>query len=133
MNQDKFVHSGVKGMRWGVRKVRPSSGTGGKKTTRKKVQTKARKIRNTRLSEIDKRRIETAQRAMQKAENSIFGVAMAKVPGKLEYYHSYRAGTVTNGRGKTTKIHGVTHVTAKQVAVRTAIGLAALGFVAANY
>lgn len=133
MNQDELMHSGVKGMRWGVRKARPSSGTGGKKTTRKKVQAKARKIRNTRLSEIDKRRIETAQRAMQKAENSIFGVGMAKVPGKLEYYHSYRAGTVTNGRGKTTQIHGVTHVTAKQVAVRTAIGLAALGFVAANY
>ena len=133
MNQYELAHSGVKGMRWGVRKARPSSDTGGNKTTRKKVQTKARKIRNTRLSEIDKRRIETAQRAMQKAENSIFGVGMAKVPGKLEYYHSYRAGTVTDGRGKTTKIHGVTHVTAKQVAVRTAIGLAALGFVAANY
>lgn len=133
MNQYELMHSGVKGMRWGVRKARPSSGTGGNKTTRKKVQAKARKIRNTRLSEIDKRRIETAQRAMQKAENSIFGVGMAKVPGKLEYYHSYRAGTVTDGRGKTTKIHGVTHVTAKQVAVRTAIGLAALGFVAANY
>lgn len=133
MNQDELMHSGVKGMRWGVRKARPSGGAGGKKATRKKVQTKARKIRNTRLSEIDKRRIETAQRAIQKAENSIFGVGMAKVPGKLEYYHSYRAGTVTNGRGKSTKIHAVTHVTAKQVAVRTAIGLAALGFVAANY
>lgn len=142
MHQDELMHSGVKGMRWGVRKARSSSGNGGGRkptqkratsTQRKSVHSKARKIRNTRLSEIDKRRNETAQRAIQKAENSIFGVGMAKVPGKLEYYHSYRAGTITDNRGKTTKIHAVTHVTAKQVAVRTAIGLAALGFVAANY
>lgn len=135
MYQDEFMHSGVKGMRWGVRKARPSSGGGGgtkpapKKAARANVQKKARKIRGTRLSEIDRRRHETARRAMEKAENSIFGVGMAKVPGKLEYYHSYRAGTITDGRGRSTKIHGVTHVTAKQIAARTAIGFAALGVV----
>lgn len=141
MNQNELMHSGVKGMRWGVRKARPSSGSGGtksakktitptqKKAARANVQAKARKIRKTHLSEIDRRRNETARRAMEKAENSIFGVGMAKVPGKLEYYHSYRAGTITDGRGRSTKIHGVTHVTAKQIAARTAIGFAALGAV----
>ena len=141
MHQDEFTHSGVKGMRWGVRKARPSSGGGGRKSAqrgptstrqkaaRARVQSKAQKIRGARLSEIDRRRNETARRAMAKAEKSIFGVGMAKVPGKLEYYHSYRAGTVTDDRGRTTKIHAVTHVTAKQVAARTAIGFAALGAV----
>lgn len=134
MNQNEFMHSGVKGMRWGVRKARPSSGVGGTKSAQKKaaranVQARARKIRKTHLSEIDRRRNETARRAMEKAENSIFGVGMAKVPGKLEYYHSYRAGTITDSRGRSTKIHGVTHVTAKQIAARTAIGFAALGAV----
>ena len=31
MYRDEIMHSGVKGMRWGVRKARPSSGNGGGK------------------------------------------------------------------------------------------------------
>lgn len=135
MNQEELMHSGVKGMRWGVRKARPSSGNGGgkksstaqKKAARAKVQTKARRMRKVRLSDIDKMRNDAAKRAMQKAENSIFGTGMAKVPGKLEYYHSYRVGKVVDGRGKATKVHAVTHVTKNQVAARVALGLAVFG------
>ena len=38
MNQDELMHFGVKGMRWGVRKTRPSGGTSaGKKPTKTKL------------------------------------------------------------------------------------------------
>ena len=127
MNQDELMHSGVKGMRWGVRKARPSSGSGGKKVTRKKVQTKARKVRRARLSEIDRMRNETARRAMQKAEHRISGVGLAKVPGKLEWYHAYTVGKVRDARGRESKVHAVSQITGKQMATRMAIGLAAVG------
>lgn len=127
MNQYELMHSGVKGMRWGVRKARPSSGGSSKKATRKKVQTKARKIQRTRLSEIDRMRNETAVRAMQKAEHRISGVGLAKVPGKLEWYHAYTVGKVRDARGKESKVHAVSQITGKQMATRMAVGLAAVG------
>lgn len=127
MNQDELMHSGVKGMRWGVRKARPSSGTGGKKATRKKVQTKARKVQRIRLPEIDRMRNETARRAMLKAEHRISGVGLAKVPGKLEWYHAYTVGKVRDSRGRESKVHAVSQITGKQMATRIAFGLAAVG------
>lgn len=127
MKQDELMHSGVKGMRWGVRKARPSSGSGGKKATRKKVQTRARKIKRTRLSEIDRARNETAVRAMQKAERRISGVGLAKVPGKLEWYHAYTVGKTRDARGRESKVHAVSQITGRQMATRMAIGLAAVG------
>lgn len=133
MYQDELMHSGVKGMRWGVRKARPSSGSGGKKAARKKVQTKARKIKRTRLSEIDRARNETARRAMLKAEHRISGVGLAKVPGKLEWYHAYTVGKVRDARGRESKVHAVSQITGQQMANRIAIGLAAAGAISMAY
>ena len=142
MNQDELMHSGVKGMRWGVRKARPSSGSGGtkkitpaqKNAARAKAKAKAKKLKNTRLSDLDKRRNETAKRAMQKAERSIFGVGMAKVPGKIEFYRSVVTGGLVNSRtGETTKVHTIEAINTKKILKRAAIGAAVAGLVAANY
>lgn len=146
MNQNELMHSGVKGMRWGVRKARPSSGSGGtksakktitpaqKKAARAKVKAKATKIKNARLSALEKSRNETAKRAMEKAERSIFGVGMAKVPGKIEFYRSVVTGGLVNSRtGETTKVHTIEAINTKKILKRAAIGAAVAGLVAANY
>lgn len=132
MNQDKLIHSGVKGMRWGVRKARPSGGTSTGKTKlthaqKKKIRAKAKKeaqrLKETRLADLKKRRDAAAKRAADKAEKSIFGVGMSKVPGKLEYYHSYRIGTISDGKGKDVHVNHTSHVTPKKAMRRLAIGV----------
>lgn len=144
MNQDEIMHSGVKGMRWGVRKARPSSGGGGanpakkkitpaqKKAARAKVKAKAAKLKETRLVDIQKRRDAAMQRAAAKAEKSIMGVGMAKVPGKLEFYRSRMTGTISDGAGNKVRMHNVTKITPNKVLARAALGLAVAGLVAAN-
>lgn len=137
MNQEELMHSGVKGMRWGVRKARPSSSGGGKLThaQKKKIRAKAKKeaqrLKETRLADLNKRRDSAAKKATAKAEKSIFGVGMAKVPGKLEYYHSYRIGTISDGKGKDVKVSHVSHVTPKKAMARLAIGVGIASLMAA--
>lgn len=137
MYQDELMHSGVKGMRWGVRKARPSSGGGGKLThaQKKKIRARAKKeaqrIKETRLADLNKRRDSAAKKAAAKAEKSIFGVGMSKVPGKLEYYHSYRVGTISDGRGKDVKVNHTSHITPKKAMTRLAIGVGIASLMAA--
>lgn len=137
MYQDELMHSGVKGMRWGVRKARPSSGRGGKLThaQKKKIRARAKKeaqrIKETRLADLNKRRDSAAKKAAAKAEKSIFGVGMSKVPGKLEYYHSYRVGTISDGRGKDVKVNHTSHITPKKAMTRLAIGVGIASLMAA--
>lgn len=143
MNQDELMHSGVKGMRWGVRKARPSSGSGGKKSgkanltsaQKKKIRAQAKaeaeRIKKTRLADLEKRRNAAAKRAADKAEKSVFGVGMSKVPGKLEYYHSYRIGTISDGRGKDVKVNHTSRITPKKVMTRMAIGVGIASLMAA--
>ena len=140
MNQDELMHSGVKGMRWGVRKARPSGGTSAGKTKlthaqKKKIRAKAKKeaerIKATRLADLNKRRDSAAKKAAAKAEKSIFGVGMSKVPGKLEYYHSYRIGTISDGRGKDVKVNHTSHITPKKAMTRLAIGVGIASLMAA--
>ena len=106
MYQDELMHFGVKGMRWGVRKARPSSSTSGKKPAKPKlthaqkqeiraqVKKKARETRSRRLQDIQDRHVDTILRVTEKASNSVRGVAVAKVPGKLDFY---RARVKKNG------------------------------------
>lgn len=143
MNQNELMHSGVKGMRWGVRKARPSSGSGGRKSGKTKLsheqkkkiraqaKAKAEQIKKTRLADLEKRRDTAAKRAAEKAEKSIFGVGMSKVPGKLEYYHSYRIGTISDGRGKDVKVNHTSHITPKKAMARLAIGVGIASLMAA--
>lgn len=137
MYQDELMHSGVKGMRWGVRKARPSSGGGGKLThaQKKKIRARAKKeaqrIKETRLADLNKRRDSAAKKAAAKAEKSIFGVGMSKVPGKLEYYHSYRVGTISDGRGNDVKVNHTSHITPKKAMTRLAIGIGIASLMAA--
>lgn len=136
MNQNELMHSGVKGMRWGVRKARPSSGKTKlsheqKKKIRAQAKAKAEQIKKTRLADLEKRRDTAAKRAAEKAEKSIFGVGMSKVPGKLEYYHSHRIGTISDGRGKDVKVNHTSHITPKKAMARLAIGVGIASLMAA--
>ena len=137
MYQDELAHFGVKGMRWGVRKARPSSGGSGgmtraqKKRARARVKKEAQRMKETRLADLNKKRNSTAKRAMEKAEKSIFGVGMAKVPGKLEYYHSYRIATISDGKGKDVTAHHTSHITPKKVMNRALIGAGIAAMLAA--
>lgn len=143
MNQDELMHFGVKGMRWGVKKARPSGGTGGKKPAKAKISSaqkkkiraqakaEAERIKKTRLADLEKRRDTAAKKAAEKAEKSIFGVGMSKVPGKLEYYHSYRIGTISDGRGKDVKVNHTSHITPKKAMTRLAIGVGIASLMAA--
>lgn len=100
MNQDELAHSGVKGMRWGVRKVRPLSGSGGKKPVkpkltraqkkeiRAKAKEKAKQIKATKLKDLTHRQNQAAMKAAERARKSALGVGIAKVPGRLEAYHT---------------------------------------------
>ena len=124
MNQDELMHFGVKGMRWGVRKARPSSGTsGGKKPTKAKLtraQKKEIRARDTttttkveeaaanllattilRANQRMKARNETLERVTEKAEKSIRGVAMAKVPGRLEFMRARVTASHVDNKGAT--------------------------------
>ncbi len=101
MNQYELMHSGVKGMRWGVRKARPSSGgnsgkksgktkltSAQKKEVRAKAKAKAQRIKAMKLKDLNRRQNEAAMKAAERARNSAMGVGMAKVPGRLEAYHT---------------------------------------------
>lgn len=129
MNQNELMHSGVKGMHWGVRKARPSSGSGGtksakktitstqKKAARAKAEAAARDTATLTKSEKAaanliattliraKQRIEarndTVQRVTEKAEKSARGVAMAKVPGRLEFMRARVTASHVDDKGAT--------------------------------
>lgn len=103
MNQDELMHFGVKGMRWGVKKARSSGGTSAGKTKltrsqkqeiRAQAKLKARETRARRLQDIQDRHVDTIMRVTERASNSVRGVAVAKVPGKLDFY---RARVKKNG------------------------------------
>lgn len=130
MYQDEVMHSGVKGMRWGIRKSRPAvSSAGGKKSAKKTItpaQKKAARAKakaeaaardTTTLTKSEeavanliattliraKQRIEarndTVQRVTEKAEKSARGVAMAKVPGRLEFMRARVTASHVNDKG----------------------------------
>lgn len=104
MNQDELAHFGVKGMRWGVRKAHSSGGGASagktkltrsqKRDIRAQAKKKARETRAKRLRDIQDRHVDTILRVTEKASNSVRGVAVAKVPGKLDFY---RARVKKNG------------------------------------
>ena len=115
MNQDELMHFGVKGMRWGVRKARPSSGSGGKKsgkakaaardtTTLTKSEEAAANLIATTLIRAKQRmeaRNDTVKRVTEKAEKSARGVAMAKVPGRLEFMRARVTASHVDDKGAT--------------------------------
>lgn len=101
MSQDELAHFGVKGMRWGVRKVRPSGGTSSgqkpgktklthaqKKEIRAKAKEKAKQIKAVKLKDLTHRQNQAAMKAAERARKSAFGVGISKVPGRLEAYHT---------------------------------------------
>ena len=119
MNQDELMHFGVKGMRWGVRKARPSSGSGGKKSGKAKAKAEAAARDTTTLTKSEeaaanliattliraKQRVEarndTVKRVTEKAEKSARGVAMAKVPGRLEFMRARVTASHVDDKGAT--------------------------------
>ena len=119
MNRDELMHFGVKGMRWGVRKARPSSGSGGKKSGKAKAKAEAAARDTTTLTKSEKaaanliattlirakQRIEarndTVKRVPEKAEKSARGVAMAKVPGRLEFMRARVTASHVDDKGAT--------------------------------
>lgn len=100
MNQDELAHFGVKGMRWGVRKSRPAVSSAG----------------GTILS------------VTQRASNSVRGVAVAKVPGKLEFYRArVKKNGFINEDGTFEDDYKISHVSPKLVMQRAAYTAAILG------
>lgn len=116
MYQDELMHFGVKGMRWGVRKARSSGGPGRKKpskpkpthgrdtTTLTKSEKAAANLIATTLIRAKQRieaRNDTVQRVTEKAEKSARGVAMAKVPGRLEFMRARVTASHVDDKGAT--------------------------------
>lgn len=128
MHQDELMHSGVKGMRWGIRKSRPAvSSAGGKKSAKKTITPAQKKAARAKAAARDtttltkseeaaanliattliraKQRIEarndTVQRVTEKAEKSARGVAIAKVPGRLEFMRARVTASHVNDKGAT--------------------------------
>ena len=141
MNQDELMHSGVKGMRWGVRKAHPSGGTGSKKKPTKtklthaqkreilvQVKKKAREDRAKRLQSIQDRHVDTIMRVTERASNSVRGVAVAKVPGKLDFYRArVKKNGFINEDGTFEDDYKIHHVNAKLTMQRMAYTAAMLG------
>ena len=101
MSQDELAHFGVKGMRWGIRKASPSPVTSSgkkpansklthaqKKEIRAKAKEKAKRIKATKLKDLTRRQNQAAMKAAERARKSALGVGIAKVPGRLEAYHT---------------------------------------------
>lgn len=134
MNQNELAHFGVKGMRWGVRKSRPAvSSAGGKKSGKTKLthaqkreilaqaKKKAREIRAQRLKNIQDRHADTIISVAERASNSVRGVAVAKVPGKLDFYRArVKKNGFINEDGSFEDDYKISHVSPKLLAQRTA-------------
>lgn len=145
MNQDELMHFGVKGMRWGVRKSRPAvSSAGGKKSGKTKlthaqkkeilaqVKKKAREDRTKRLQSIQDRHVDTILRVTERASNSVRGVAVAKVPGKLDFYRArVKKNGFINEDGTFEDDYAIHHVNAKLTMQRMAYTAAMLGTITA--
>ena len=134
MYQDELAHFGVKGMRWGVRKSRPAvSSSGGKKSGKTKLthaqkreitaqaKKKAREIRTQRLRAIQDKHADTIISVTERASNSVRGVAVAKVPGKLDFYRArVKKNGFINEDGSFEDDYKISHVSPKLLAQRTA-------------
>ena len=141
MNQDELAHFGVKGMRWGIRKSRSAvSSAGGKKSGKTKLthaqkreilaqaKKKSREDRSRRLDAIAVRRIDTILSVTQRASNSVRGVAVAKVPDKLEFYRArVKKNGFINEDGTFEDDYKISHVSPKLVMQRAAYTAAILG------
>lgn len=141
MYQDELMHFGIKGMRWGVRKSRPAvSSAGGKKSANTKLtraqkreilaqaKKKAREDRSRRLDEIANRHVDTILSVTQRASNSARGVAVAKVPGKLDFYRArVKKNGFINEDGTFEDDYKISHVNPKLVVQRAAYTAAILG------
>lgn len=136
MNRDELAHFGVKGMRWGVRRSRPSGGASAGKTKLTRSQKreitaqakkKAREIRAQRLQDIQDRHVDTILSVTERASNSVRGVAVAKVPGKLDFYRArVKKNGFINEDGSFEDDYKLSHVSPKILAQR-AVYLALIG------
>ena len=134
MNQDELAHFGVKGMRWGVRKSRPAVSSAGEKKSGKtklthaqkreilaQAKKKAREIRAQRLQAIQDKHADTIISVTERASNSVRGVAVAKVPGKLDFYRArVKKNGFINEDGSFEDDYKISHVSPKLLAQRTA-------------
>lgn len=130
MNRDELTHFGVKGMRWGVRRSRPSGGVsaGKAKLTRSQkresiaqAKKKAREIRAQRIRDIQDRHVDTILSVTERASNSVRGVAVAKVPGKLDFYRArVKKNGFINEDGSFEDDYKLSHVSPKILAQRAA-------------
>lgn len=130
MNRDELAHFGVKGMRWGVRRSRPSGGASAGKTKLTRSQKreitaqakkKAREIRAQRLQDIQDRHVDTILSVTERASNSVRGVAVAKVPGKLDFYRArVKKNGFINEDGSFEDDYKLSHVSPKILAQRAA-------------
>jgi hypothetical protein len=137
MNQDELAHFGVKGMRWGVRKSRSAVSSSGGKTKlthaqkqeiRAQAKKKAREDRAKRLSDIQEKHVDTILSVTQRASNSVRGVAVAKVPGKLDFYRArVKKNGFINEDGTFEDDYKLSHVNPKLVMQRAAYTAAILG------
>lgn len=157
MKQDELMHFGVKGMRWGVRKSRPSGGTSTRKkptstkltrtqkkemrardtTTTTKVEKAAANLLATgleRAKQLTEARNDTVKRVTEKAEKSARGVAVAKVPGKLEFMRAHVTASHVDDKGATVADnYRIMYANVGSMIKRTAVLGAIAGTVAFTY
>ena len=137
MTQDELAHFGVKGMRWGVRKARSSGGTSASKAKLTRAQKreilaqakkKARETRTRRLADIQQTHIDAILSVTERASNSARGVAVAKIPGKLDFYRArVKKDGFVNEDGSFEDDYKISHISPKLVMQRAAYTAAILG------
>lgn len=127
MNQDELAHFGVKGMRWGVRRSRPSGGASAGKAKltrsqkRESIAQAKKKAREIRAQRIRDKHADTIINVAERASNSVRGVAVGKVPGKLDFYRArVKKNGFINEDGTFEDDYKISHVSPKVLAQRTA-------------
>lgn len=101
LDDNYLVHHGVQGMKWGVRKQKPSSGSSKKKKVKKssKIVSKFKKQRSEKMKE--KARIKKNTATTKKSVKAMTDTELKNVINRLEMekrYRSLRAEEITPGR-----------------------------------